>query len=297
MIADVAFDLPLLHAFSYRVPDDWRLEVGQRVAAPLRGGARTGVVVALRQGPDERLKPLARVLDPRPLLDPGSWDLVGWIAAESLSSFGSTCLALMPPPGAGSPPLDPRNPAEASTATPSAPPPASGRPGPPGVPPAPELRDEPPEVVVLTGPGRASRLLDRLALDGGLVLTPDVESAGRWAERLARLGPVARLDSGVPDAERARGWAALQTGAVRFGVGARSALLAPLPFGGVLALVDEHEAAHKPPGPPRLHAREIVLERARRQRRPVVLTSATPSVETWWRADSGLARLEATSPA
>jgi primosomal protein N' (replication factor Y) len=286
LIADVAFDLPLLRAFSYRVPEGWRLEVGQRVAAPLRGGGRTGVVVALRQGPHDRLKPLARVLDPRPLLDPDSWDLVRWIAAESLSSFGSTCLALMPPP------LDPRRPGESPSMGPDAPPPLGGRPGP--VPPVP---DEPPEVVVLTGPGRASRLLDRLAADGGLVLTPDVESAGRWAERLARLGAVARLDSGVSDAERARGWAALQAGVVRLGVGTRSALLAPLAAGGVLALVDEHEAAHKPPGPPRLHAREIVLERARRQRRPVVLTSATPSVETWWRADSGRARLETTTPA
>jgi primosomal protein N' (replication factor Y) len=100
----------------------------------------------------------------------------------------------------------------------------------------------------------------------------------------------------VDDAVRARGWAALASGEARLAVGTRSALLAPLPAGATLALVDEHEAAHKPPGPPRLHSRDVVLERAARARLSAVLTSATPSVETWWRADSGRARLVAGEP-
>ncbi|MGH7356399.1 MAG: hypothetical protein ACRELS_17715, partial [Candidatus Rokuibacteriota bacterium] len=65
------------------------------------------------------------------------------------------------------------------------------------------------------------------------------------------------------------------------------ALLAPLATPATLALVDEHEPAHKPPGAPRLHSRDIVLARGARERGAVVLTSATPSVETWWRADNG----------
>jgi primosomal protein N' (replication factor Y) len=100
-----------------------------------------------------------------------------------------------------------------------------------------------------------------------------------------------RLDSGADDAERADAWVALRAGTARLAVGTRSALLAPLPAGATLALIDEHEAAHKPPGPPRLHSRDIVLERAARERLRVVLTSATPSVEMWWRADSGRADL------
>jgi primosomal protein N' (replication factor Y) len=95
----------------------------------------------------------------------------------------------------------------------------------------------------------------------------------------------------VDDDTRARAWALLASGDVRLAVGTRSALLAPLPAGATLALVDEHEAAHKPPGAPRLHSREIVLERAARSELNAALTSATPSVETWWRADSGHARL------
>src|SRR5207245_10802154 len=60
---------------------------------------------------------------------------------------------------------------------------------------------------------------------------------------------------------------------------------------------DEDEAAHRRPGPPRLHSRDVVLERAARAGLEAVLVSATPSVETWWRADSGRARLVAGEPA
>src|SRR5947207_12082399 len=98
MIADVAFDAPVPHPFSYRVPDGWRLAPGQRVLAPLRGAARVGMVVAVREGADERLKPLIRAADPAPILSPARLDFVRWIAAESLSSVGSTSAALLPPP-------------------------------------------------------------------------------------------------------------------------------------------------------------------------------------------------------
>ncbi|HKB25904.1 MAG TPA: primosomal protein N', partial [Methylomirabilota bacterium] len=81
MIADVAFDAPVAHPFSYLVPEGWTLAPGQRVAAPLRGAQRVGMVVALRAGDDASLKPLGRVADPEPVLSPAQLDLVGWISA------------------------------------------------------------------------------------------------------------------------------------------------------------------------------------------------------------------------
>jgi primosomal protein N' (replication factor Y) len=198
--------------------------------------------------------------DRAPVLAAAGLELVEWIARESLSSVGSTCAALLPPPGAGGP----------------APVTDGGEPTAAAV------------VEVLVGAGRERRLLDRVAeARRALVIVPDVEAAARWARRLARLGPVLRLDSGVDDAERTRAWARCGDATLRLAVGTRSALLAPLPAPGLLALVDEHEAAHKPPGPPRLHSRDIVLERGRRERLPLLMTSATPSVETWWRATQG----------
>src|SRR5947208_1745458 len=114
-IADVAFDAPVRHSFSYRVPEGWRLAPGQRARAPLRGAARVGMVVAVRDGAEEGLKPLARLVDAEPVLSRAQLDLVNWIAAQTLSSVGSTCAALLPPPASGD--------------GAAAPPPGGGRPG------------------------------------------------------------------------------------------------------------------------------------------------------------------------
>ena len=96
-IADIAFDVPLDHPFSYRVPPGWTLTPGHRVAAPLGRAERMGVVVALREGDAAGLKPLTRLVDAAPVLDEDSMQLARWIAEQSLSSLGSTLTALTPP--------------------------------------------------------------------------------------------------------------------------------------------------------------------------------------------------------
>jgi len=267
MIADVAFDAPVRHSFSYRIPDGWALVPGQRARAPLRGAARVGMVVAVRDGADTELKPLARLVDTEPVLSKAQLDLVGWIAAQSLSSVGSTCAALLPPPVI----TDVGGSAARGHA-------AAGRPASP----KPEL---------LIGAGREKRVLERLETgETALVLAADVETAARWAQRLAKIDRVVRLDSGVPDEERAAAWGALRDGSARLAAGTRSALLAPLPSSATLVLIDEYEAAHKPPGAPRMHSRDVALERAAREPLALLLTAATPSAEAWWRAESGLVR-------
>ncbi len=255
MIADVAFDAPVAHPFSYRVPDGWTVAPGQRVVASLRGAARVGMVVAVREGDDFALKPLSRVADRAPILSTEQLDLVHWISAESLSSVGSTCAALLPPP----------SPDAAQGGTRAAPAPAPPR----AATPKPEL---------LVGAGREKRLLERIdgAGDAVLVIAADVETSARWAQRLAKIGRVVRLDSGVGDDERAAAWRVLGDGGARLGIGTRSALLAPLPPPATLVLLDEHEPAHKPPGPPRIHSREILLERAARERCACLHAAATP---------------------
>ena len=272
-IADVAFDAPVAHSFSYRVPEGWALAPGQRAIAPLRGASRVGMVVALRDGADARLKPLVRLVDREPILSRAQLDLVHWIAEQSLSSVGSTCAGLLPPPL------------------------AAGGPGPghaPGRPPA--RAPERPELLV--GAGREKRLLERIEAAPGsaLVIAADLETTARWAQRLAKIDRVARLDSGVPDEERAAAWNLLRDGAARLAAGTRSAILAPLPPPASLILIDEHEAAHKPPGPPRMHSRDVALERAAREPVALLLTAATPSVETWWRAKAGLVDMAPPQP-
>jgi primosomal protein N' (replication factor Y) (superfamily II helicase) len=257
-VADVAFDVPIAHPFSYRIPDHLAIAPGQRVVASLKGGERVGMVVAVHDGDITALKPILRAAEPQPVLSSERLQLARWIADESLSSLGSTCAALLPPPTSEPLPVAPSS---------AAPPPSS----------------EVPELLV--GAGRERRLLERMASAGAvLVIVPDVEAAARWTQRLGKMGEVARLDSGVPEAERAAAWRRFATGAARLAVGTRSALLVPLRSPALLALVDEHEAAHKPPGAPRMHSRDIVLARAATEHAAALLTAATPSVEMWWRA-------------
>jgi primosomal protein N' (replication factor Y) (superfamily II helicase) len=272
-IADVAFDAPVRHSFSYRVPDGWTLRPGQRARAPLRGAARVGMVVAVREGAGEGLKPLARLVDAEPVLSKAQLDLVDWIAAQSLSSVGSTCAALLPPPVGVDAPFSAERAATAAR---------------PAVP-KPEL---------LIGAGRETRVLERLEASKGtaLVIAADVETVARWTQRLAKIDRAVRLDSGVADDERGAAWRALRDGSARLAAGTRSALLAPLPPLAALVLIDEHEAAHKPPGAPRMHSRDVALERAVREPLALLLTSATPSVEAWWRAESGLIDMPPREP-
>jgi primosomal protein N' (replication factor Y) len=273
-VADVAFDVPLSHPFSYRVPDGWTVVPGQRVVAPLGRANRTGMIVALHERDEAAgLKPLLRLADRAPLLGVDGLSLARWIADESLSSLGSTLSALLPPAVVS----------ERETGLKRGWPVRDG---------SPLLKPE-----LLVGAGRETRLLERIGDGPALVIVPDVEGAARWAQRLGRRGSVVRLDSGVDDVERAAAWSALGEGTVSMAVGTRSALLAPLPSGATIALVDEHEAAHKPPGAPRLHSRDIVLERGAREGQRTLLTSGTPSVEMWWRADSARASLDAAAPA
>jgi primosomal protein N' (replication factor Y) len=271
-VADVVFDAPVDQPFTYRVAPDVTVSAGQRVVAPLAGAERVGLVLGVRDetAPSARLRALSRIVDTAPLLGAPALDLVRWIAAQSLTSVGSTALSLLPPP--------------ADEVAPEAPA-------------APETGQRPESPLVLAGSGREGRLLELIGeAPAALVVTADIESAGRWAKRLTKLAPVARLDSGVADGERAAAWRALGAGRVRLAVGTRSALLAPLPPGALAALIDEHEAGHKPPGPPRLHSRDVILERGRREGLRVVLTSATPSVETWGRGAGGGATLAPVVP-
>jgi len=306
-VCDVVFDVPVPHPFSYRVPDDWTVSPGQRVRAPLHGAPRVGLVVAVREEngrgePDARLKALTSIVDAAPILSAAQLDLARWISAQSLSTLGSTCAGLLPPPET-TPPSPARAASRASSTTALAPRTDPAR----GI----EAGDNgAAKPALLIGHGRERRLLERIGASRGtsLVIVPDLDAASRWAARLGRLGRVARLDSGAEDDERANAWRDLAAGRAPLAVGTRSALLAPLgedtrtgdrALAGhaLIALVDEHEPAHRPPGAPRIHARDVVMERARRGALALVLTSATPSVESWWRADARRFALEAAPAA
>jgi primosomal protein N' (replication factor Y) len=121
---------------------------------------------------------------------------------------------------------------------------------------------------------------------------PEISLTPQTVERFrARFGEVAVLHSHLSDAERHWHWQRIAEGRVPVVVGARSAVFAPTPHLGLIVLDEEHESTFKQETAPRYHARDVALARAEAEGVPLVLGSATPSLESWERARQGRYRL------
>ncbi|MGH8075768.1 MAG: primosomal protein N', partial [Lysobacter sp.] len=139
----------------------------------------------------------------------------------------------------------------------------------------------------ITGSGKTEVYLHAIAdcLARGrqaLVLVPEIGLTPQTLARFrARLGvPVHALHSGLGDGERARTWAAAARGEARVVVGTRSAVFLPLPDAGLIVIDEEHDGSYKQLDGIRYHARDFALVRAKALGVPVLLGSATPSLES-----------------
>jgi len=146
----------------------------------------------------------------------------------------------------------------------------------------------------VTGSGKTEVYLQAIAdcLARGrqaLVLVPEIGLTPQTLARFrARLGvPVHALHSGLADGERARVWAAAWRGEARVIVGTRSAVFTPLPDGGLIVIDEEHDGSYKQQDGIRYHARDFALVRGKALGVPVLLGSATPSLETLHNARAG----------
>jgi primosomal protein N' (replication factor Y) len=118
-------------------------------------------------------------------------------------------------------------------------------------------------------------------------LTPQFEAAFR--ARFAALDgtSIVTLHSGLAEGERARNWFAAHSGRARIVLGTRLAVLASLPRLAIIVVDEEHDPAYKQQEGLRYSARDLAIWRAKQLGLPVVLGSATPSLESWWQADQG----------
>ncbi len=118
-----------------------------------------------------------------------------------------------------------------------------------------------------------------------IVLVPEIALTPQTARRFTnRLPRVAVMHSGLPASVRHAFWQQIARGDANVVVGARSAIFAPLPDLGIIVVDEEHEASYKQDSAPRYHARDVAIKRAQIENVPVILGSATPSMESWWRA-------------
>ncbi|MGN7374993.1 primosomal protein N' [Bacillus halotolerans] len=126
-----------------------------------------------------------------------------------------------------------------------------------------------------------------------IVLVPEISLTPQMVHRFkGRFGSqVAVMHSGLSTGEKYDEWRKIHRKEVRLVVGARSAIFAPFENLGMIIIDEEHESSYKQEEMPRYHAKEVAIKRAEHHRCPVVLGSATPTLESYARAQKGVYEL------
>ncbi len=248
------------------------------------------------------IKPVAQVLDSVPAL-PRAWrELVGFAAGYYQRSVGELALAVLPPELRK---LDAVQLAR-RVARLRAPPPGAVAACPPPLNTAQQaavqaVADAPAGTVLLhgvTGSGKTEVYLQAAAaaLAAGrqvLVLVPEINLTPQLEARLAaRFAQhcLVSLHSALTPAQRLRHWLAAHLGQADLVLGTRLAVFAPLPRLGLIVVDEEHDPSFKQQEGARYSARDLAVWRGRNEGVRVLLGSATPSLETWQRAEQGAYR-------
>ena len=291
------------------------LTPGTLVQVPLGRRELTGMVWPGTPDPDaeqldeSQLRPISAVLDGLPPLLPSWCALVDFAASYYQRSVGEVALSVLPPQlreldgqqlQARLKKLDKWTAAQAARPEPAAPKPqlslaqaevlekidalmAAGA-------------DTPPVLLYgVTGSGKTEVYLRAAehALAAGrqvLVLVPEInltpQLEARFAERFAGR-VIVSLHSALTPAQRLRNWLAAHLGRAELVLGTRLAVFASMPRLGLIAVDEEHDPSYKQQDGARYSARDLAVYRARLEKVPVILGSATPSLESWQHANSG----------
>ncbi|MBI3332507.1 MAG: primosomal protein N' [Candidatus Omnitrophica bacterium] len=304
---EVAVDLPLTSTFHYQVPQASRQQatVGKRVWVPFRNRQLLGMVVGRVKRPEvARVKPIGQVIDEEPVLDGELLDLTRWMAEVYQAGWGETIRTALPGPlRRGRFRMESRVEEAPVAVIPSAPHTLNTE----------QERALKPILQAIARQEHQTFLLHGVTASGktevylqaiqdlisrgrsAIVLVPEISLTPQTIERFqSRFGreAVAVLHSGMLESQRLKEWHRIRSSEVRVVVGARSALFAPVRSLGLIVLDEEHEPSYKQADSPRYHAREVAIRRGELARAPVILGSATPSVESYYQAHRGYHLLE-----
>jgi primosomal protein N' (replication factor Y) (superfamily II helicase) len=301
-IVKVAVPSPLRQSFDYLLPDECiRVAPGARVRVPFGRRELTGVVIAIEHDSavsHAKLKHLLEVLDEQPLIPPHLLSLWQWAAQYYQHPIGEVMHTLMPA-GLRSkgnatvkrrksdtllPPLTPDQP--------------------------PELNQEQRSAVAaidasqgkftcflldgVTGSGKTEVYLQAIARTleqnrQALVLVPEIsltpQTLARFRQRFDV--PIAVMHSGLTPRQRLNAWLESAQGSAHIIIGTRSAIFTPLARPGLIIIDEEHDNSFKQQDGFRYSARDLGVMRARREKLPIILGSATPSLESLHNARNG----------
>jgi len=139
----------------------------------------------------------------------------------------------------------------------------------------------------ITGSGKTEvyiELCERMLQENKqvLILIPEIGLTGQFVERFQKRldTSIVILNSAVSDGERKQGWLLAKQGLAKIIIGTRSAVFTPLADAGLIIMDEEHDSSYKQQDGLRYHARQIALVRAQKKGIPIVMGSATPSLES-----------------
>ncbi len=307
--ADVAVLAPVGGLLVYELPEELRegSEIGRRVVVPLGRRRAIGFLARIhgeRPPPGVTPKPVGALLDEGPFFPGALFRTLLWASQYYLYPPGEVLRAALPP-GASAVPRAKKRKARARG------PEAAGE---PLVVPAPtreltvEQREAARPILAaidrggfapfllhgVTGSGKTELYLAAIerALErgrGAAVLVPEIALTNQLVARFQERFPsaLAVIHSGLGRADRGRAWERLRSGRARVAVGVRSAVFAPIPELGLLAVDEEHDPSFKQDDRFCYNARDLAVARAKEEGCAVVLGSATPSLESHANAESG----------
>jgi len=304
-VARVALPVATEAAFDYWIPDGLAVDRGSLVRVRLGKRALTGVVVdvaPVSEIPREKLQPIIELRSDVPALPLDVLELAQFVAAYYQEPLGLALAQMLPPLAAKSRqnertkgassggaidakksrvasgvPLNPDQQRAAAAITDSA---GSF---------APFLLQG------ITGSGKTEVYLAAAAAciaAGGqvLILVPEINLTPQFGQRIAdalQSHLTVTLHSRLPAGERLRNWCAAASGNADLVLGTRLAVFTPMPRLGLIVVDEEHDPSFKQQEGVRYHGRDVAVWRARQRNVPVVLGSATPSLESLVHAQRG----------
>ncbi|MGB2902020.1 MAG: primosomal protein N' [Candidatus Dechloromonas phosphoritropha] len=294
----VALDLPLHRLFDYLAASASPADVGCRVCVPFGKGERIGVIAEVADDsawPPAQLKVAGEILRDLPPLPKELLDLCEFASTYYQAAFGAALMQALPG-GLKRVATPKRRKGRAETATTL-------------VAPAPNLTAEQSAALGaidpqagfsahllhgVTGSGKTEvylRLIERVLTIGRqvLLLVPEINLTPQLEGHVRSRFPestVVSLHSELAEAARERNWRAAFAGEAGIVLGTRLAIFTPMPRLGLIVVDEEHDVSFKQQDGMRYSARDVAVFRARQLGIPVVLGSATPSLESWANAQS-----------
>lgn len=293
--ANVAIPSPIRGPLTYSLPEGMSASEGMRVLVPFHRRRTIGLILDVLDTPpadaqSKSIKDIHEVMDPAPVMGQDLIKLIGWMASYYCTPIGEVVRASLPARMIkhGAPKTTrPAIPHEISPIHTD----------------AITLNtdqekafqrviesDGMPDVFLLhgvTGSGKTEvylRLFAELARRGkqGLLLVPEIGLTSQLTGRAAaKFGDrVAVYHSGLTDAQRHKQWSRMRDGEVDAVIGTRSAIFAPLSQLGAIVVDEEHDSSYKQDEGLSYHGRDCAVMRAHIESVPVILGSATPSLES-----------------